>query len=326
MGWARSRSGSSRSSVAVRSDPAWYTPAGLPEEVALFDDAVEGSLVVGAPGKVGLLEMTLAPSGGVTRVLRQYQRSPLYVYRPIHLDAGRPDMAFIFVQQSGDGLVQGDRYRVDISCAPGSAAHITTQAATNVFGARQNFATQLVNLRAEAGAVVEYLPDPLVPFLGARLFQRTCVTADPSSTVIFGETLLPGRVAHGETHAYDVICCETEVRAPDGTLRFADTLRLNPAGGEDPRSLGVLGAHDVVATLYVVTGRTEPAAIVARLRQSLAACPGVLGGASELPGDCGAVTRILGPTSKAVKAAMRSAWSAARLQLLGVPAPDLRKG
>ena len=312
--------------AAPRHDPAWYMPAGLPEEVAGFDDAIQGGLLVGAPGKVGLLELTLAPSGGVTRVQRQYHRAPLHLYRPIYLDPGRPDMAFVFVQQSGDGLVQGDRYRIDIDCAPGSAAHITTQAATNVYGARQNFATQLVNLHAGAGAVVEYLPDPLVPFRGARLFQRTSVTADRSSTVILGETLLPGRVAHGEAHLYDVICAETEVRRPDGTLQFADVLRLNPAGGEDPRSLGVLGGHDVVGTLYVVTGQMAPSAIVSLLREALGSCPGVLAGASELPGGCGAVARLLGATSKAVKGAMRSAWDAARVALLGVPAPDLRKG
>jgi urease accessory protein len=312
--------------VVRRDDPAWYTPASLPAEIMGFDDGIRGGLLVGAPGKVGLLELMLAPSGGATRVQRQYQRAPLYIYRPIYLDPGRPDMAFVFVQQSGDGLVQGDRYRIDIHCGPGSAAHITTQAATNVFGARQNFATQLVHLHAAAGAVVEYLPDPLVPFRGARLFQRTRVTADRSATVILGETLLPGRVAHCEAHVYDVICCETELRSPAGTLQFADVLRLNPAGGEDPRSLGVLGGHDVVATLYVVTGQMEPSAIVSLLRETLAACPGVVAGASELPGDCGAVARVLGPTSKVVKGAMRNAWSAARVALVGVPAPDLRKG
>jgi urease accessory protein len=312
--------------AAARHHPAWYTPAGLPDEVAVFDDAIRGGVVVGAPGKVGLLELELARSGGSTRVQRQYHRAPLHLYRPIHLDPGRPDMAFVFLQQSGDGMVQGDRYRIDIHCAAGAAAHVTTQAATNVYGARENFATQLVNLRADAGAVLEYLPDPLVPFRGARLFQRTCVTAHPSSTVILGEVLLPGRVARGEAHAYDVVCAETELRTPDGRLRLADALRLNPARGEDPRSLGVLGAHDVVGTLFVVAAAVEPPVIVSLLREALDSDPGVLGGASELPDGCGAVARILGPTSKAVKAAMRSAWSAARVALLGVPAPDLRKG
>jgi urease accessory protein len=309
-----------------RHDPAWYTPADLPDDVDAFDSSVRGGLGVGAAGKVGLIDLALAPSGGMTRVYRQHHRAPLHIYRPIYLDPGRPDMAFIFILQSGDGLVQGDRYRVDIDCAPGSAAHITTQAATNVFGARDNFATQLVHLRAGAGAVLEYLPDPVVPFRGSRLFQRVCVTADPESTVILGETLLPGRVAHDEAHAYDVYWSETEVRSPDGTLLFADVLGLNPSDGDDPRSIALLGTHDVIATLHIITSQVHPTAMVELLRTALRACPDVLAGASELPNGCGAATRMLGPTSKAVKAAMGTAWNAARLAVLGTPAPNLRKG
>jgi urease accessory protein len=311
---------------AGRSDPAWYTPPGLPGEVGALDGPVRGGLGVSAAGKVGLLELALAPYRRTTRVQRQYQQAPLHVYRPIHLDPGRPDMAFIFVQQFGDGLVQGDRYRVDIDCAPGAAAHVTTQAATNVYGARQNFATQLVNLRAGAGAVLEYLPDPVIPFRGSRLFQRVSVSAHPESTVILGETLLPGRVAHDEAHDYDLYWAETEVRRPDGQLLVADVLRLRPAAGEDPRSIGLLGAHDVVATLYVITGTMQPSGLVNLLRAALTACSDVLAGVSELPNGCGVVVRLLARTSKAAKVALGTAWNAARLALLGAPAPNLRKG
>lgn len=310
--------------VAARRDPAWYTPADLPAELIAFDRSVRGGLRVGAAGKVGLLDVELAPSGGVTRVQRQYHRAPLHIYRPIYLDPGRPDMAFVFMQQSGDGLVQGDRYRVDIDCAPGAAAHITTQAATKVYRAGQNFTTQLVNLHTGAGAVLEYLPDPVVPFRGSRLFQRLCLTVHPDSTVILGETLLPGRVAHDEAHAYDLYWAEIEARRPDRTLLFADVLRLNPAAGDDPRSLGLFGTHDVIASLYVVTDRLPPAALVERLRS--ATTPGVLAGVSELPNGCGAAVRLLGPTSKSVHAALRRVWNSARIALLGIPAPNLRKG
>lgn len=309
-----------------RDDRRWCTPSGLPREVTALDDPLREALVVGAPGKIGLLDLALGRHGGVTRIERQYQRVPLHVYRPIYLDEARPDMAFLFVQQFGDGLVQGDRYRVDIECRPGSAAHLTTQAATNIFRARENFASQLVNLRVHAGAVLEYLPDPVVPFRGSRLFQRTCVTADPDATVILGETLLPGRVAHGETHMYDLYWAETQARRPDETLLFADVLRLNPTSGEIPRSAGVLGPYDVIATLYVISSQCEPAALVMLLREALVACSEVLVGVSELPNGCGATVRLLGPTSKAVGAALRTAWNAARIELLGVPAPNLRKG
>jgi urease accessory protein len=298
----------------------------MPPEVTALDDPLRDALVVGAAGKIGLLDLTLGRHGGVTRVERHYQRVPLHVYRPIYLDEGRRDMAFLFVQQFGDGLVQGDRYRIDIDCGPGSATHVTTQAATNVFGARENFATQLVNLRVHAGAVLEYLPDPVVPFRGSRLFQRTSVTADPDSTVILGETLLPGRVAHGEAHAYDLYWTETQVRRPDETLVFADVLRLSPGTGESPRSAGVLGPFDVIATLYVISNQCEPAELVGLLRESLIGCPEVLVGVSELPNGCGAAVKLLGPTSKAVQATLRTAWNAARVELLGLPAPNLRKG
>jgi hypothetical protein len=46
----------------------------------------------------------------------------------------------------------------------------------------------------------------------------------------------------------------TEVRRPDGTLLCSDVLRINPADGKHPNPLGQLGAHDVVATLYVISG------------------------------------------------------------------------
>jgi len=312
--------------AAPRNNPGWYTPSDLPRELTAYDNPVLDALGVGAAGKVGLLELALTCHGGVTRIQRHYQRVPLHVYRPIYLDERRPDMAFVFVQQFGEGLVQGDRYRIDIDCGPGSATHITTQAATNIYGARQNFATQMINLRVGAGAVLEYLPDPIVPFRGARLFQRTVVTADPEATVILGETLLPGRIAHGEAHVYDLYWAETDARRPDGRLLFADLLRLNPLEGGGSRSLGVLGPYDVIATLHVVSGPGDPARLVTPLREALAAQEDVMSGVSELPNRAGVGVRLLGRTSKAVQAALRAAWNAARLELLGTPAPNLRKG
>jgi urease accessory protein len=102
-------------------------------------------------------------------------------------------------------------------------------------------------------------------------------------------------------------------------------LRLRPTEGGGVRSLGLLGGSDVVATLYVVTRRAPAAELVELIRQALAGRD-VLAGVSELPNGCGASARLLGPTSKAVRAALTNAWNAARLALLGAPTPDLRKG
>jgi urease accessory protein len=297
----------------------------LPDQFVALDRRVEGALPVGAPGKVGVLELALARRNGTTCVERQYQRAPLHTYRPIHLDANLPEMAFVFVQQFGDGFVDGDRCRIDIDCGPDAAAHITTQTATNLYRAEHNFATQVVDLRAGRGAVLEYLPDPVVPFRGARFFQRTRVSAEADSTVIVAEVLLPGRVARGELHAYDLYWAETEARRPDGTLLFADLIRLCPAEGGGPRSLALLGGRDVLATLYVITQGRRPDELVELLHKA-ASDEDVFAGVSELPNDCGVSARFLGATSRAVRAAVTNVWNAARLALLGAPAPDLRKG
>jgi urease accessory protein len=308
-----------------RDDRAWCAPTALPAEVLAFGGDVKDALGVGAAGKLGVLDLALAPRAGSTRVVRQYQRSPLYVYRPIYLDPMRPDMAFVFLQQQGDGFVQGDRYRVDVDCAPGAAVHLTTQAATKVFRAHDNFATQLVNLHVGAGGVLEYLPDPVIPFRGSRLYQRTCLTVGADATVIFGEILLPGRTARGERHVYDVYWADTEVRGTDGSLWFADTLRLRPGEVDGPASPGVLGEYDVLASLYVVCSGTPASGLVALLRDALAEVPDVLAGVTELPAGRGAAVRVLAHTSKAVQAAMRAAWERARIAVIGAPAPNLRK-
>src|SRR5262249_41165382 len=158
-----------------------------------------------------------------------------------------------------------------------------------------------------------------------RSLKGTRLTADVDSTVILGEVLLPGRVARGEVHAYDLYRADTEACRPDGTLLFADVLRLRPAEGKGPRSIGLFGGHGVVATLHVVTQQAPAADLVELLRHALAGRD-VLAGVSELPNGCGVSARILGRTSKTVRTALTNAWNAARLVLLGAPAPDRRKG
>lgn len=311
-------------SPPTRDDPRWYTPADLPAELRAAGK-VPGGAGAGRAGKVGLLELRLAPVAGATRVVRQFQQMPLYHFHPLYIDPGWPGMAFVYILQAGEGIVQGDRYRLDLDCAPGAAAHFTTQAATKIYRTVDDFACQIVNLVAGAGAFVEYLPDPVIPFRDARFYQRMRLTVGPGASAILGEILLPGRVARGEAHAYSLYCTDIEVRTSDGALLFADRLKLEP-GSASPRSPGRLGPYDVLGGLYVVTRRLPADTLADRLHRCLDAQPEVLAGVSALPNDGGVAARILGHTSAAVGAAMRSAWNEARLALVGIPAPELHKG
>jgi urease accessory protein len=309
-------------SPSCRNDPRHYTPADLPRAFHCFEEPVE-PIAVGRCGKVGLLELTLAPRSGRTRIVHQFQQMPLQVFRPLYLDPYRPEMAFVSIYSHG-GTLQGDRFRIDLRCEPGSLTHVMTPAATRLQQMEQNFATQVANIEVGDHAVLEYLPEPIIPFRDSRFYGHTVLTVAPSASVILSETLLPGRVAYGERHAYSLFWSTSEARATDGTLLFADTLRLEPSEA-DLHTPGRLGPYQVVSTLYVITRRVEARELADCLHAAAVIDPETVAGASTLPNDSGVSLRILGPTSQAVAATVHAAWNAARLAVLGVPAPDRHK-
>ncbi len=215
-------------------------------------------------------------------------------------------------------------------CGADTAVHLTTQAATKVYRMEFDYATQLLHLEAGPGAYVEYLPEPVIPFVDSRLYQRTVLTVDPGATVLAGETVLAGRLARGERNAYRVFASDLEVRRPDGELVAVDTVRLEPSGrgggvgGGGVTGPAVLAGHDVMSSLYVLSPLAPAARIADALHEALAD-RGLLHGVSVLPQDSGAWLRLLGSDTRACAAALRAAWDAVRRLLIGVPAPELRK-
>lgn len=308
--------------VVDRLTPAHYEPEWVPEAVRRFRGRPD-TLAVGRPGKVGLLELGFEYGGARTELVRRYQKSPLQIMRPLYIDPLRPDLPVVFVMSTGGGIVQADRLRLDVRCGARTAVHVTTQAATKVHTMDADYATQLVTVDAGADAYVEYLPDPVIPFRGSRLYQRTVVTADPSATVLAGETVYAGRLARGERHRYDVLATDFELRRPDGELVLLDTVRLAPAVGAVTGPAVFAGA-DIVSTLFVVSPLRPASDVADELVTALRASAGWVG-VSVLPHECGAWIRMLDDDPEAARAAMRIAWNAARELLLGVPAPTLRK-
>ncbi|MCX4551468.1 urease accessory protein UreD [Streptomyces sp. NBC_01387] len=315
------RPGSATGRQVPRLSAAHHTPRRIPAEVARYA-SVPDTLPAGSAGRIGLLELGFERLQGRTELVHRYEESPLQIMHPLYVDPLRPKMAFTSMTSVGGGMVQADRYRIDVCCGAETEAHLTTQAATEVHRMEHDYATRLVNLRAGPDAYLEYLPDPLIPFRGARLYQRTVITADPTATVVIGETVTPGRPALGEHHVYDVLGLDLEVRRPDGRLLALDTMRFCPDlhGVNGP---GVLSGHACVGSLFVVSGRCAATVVADALHTALDG-RGVLHGVSVLPHDCGAWVRILGDDAPAVAAARHAAWDAARRLLTGSPAPDLR--
>jgi urease accessory protein len=295
----------------------------LPAEIARYA-AEPPQLRTGQPGKVGVLCLDLAPVDGVTRLVRSFSRVPLRVLRALSCDPQRPDQAFVFITSVSGGILQGDRLSIDVVARPDSCVHLTTQAMTKVYRMTHGYAHQSVRLRAEAGSYLEYLPDPTIPYRNARFYQELTLTRETGATLIAAETLLPGRIASGETFRYDVVCFVTRGQDTAGRLTFQDTLLLQPQVA-DPRARGLLGGHNVVASMFVLTDsvvdpdlfETSPT-WAGRDRETVLT-------ATTLPNDAGVLVRVLSTTASGAQAAIEAAWAIVRKRVLGSELPDLRK-
>ncbi|MEV5502408.1 urease accessory protein UreD [Nonomuraea fuscirosea] len=299
-----------------------YTITSVPGDVARHAQEPD-TLPIGSPGKVGVLDLAFDRREHRTELTGHFQKAPLQIMRPLYYDPAWPGLPYVLVMSSGGGVLQGDRYRIDLACGAGASVHMTTQAATKIYRMEQDYATQLVRLTVGPGGYLEYLPDPIIPFGGSRFYQRTQLTCGAGASAILAETVLAGRLARDERHAYTAFCSDLEVSGPGNELLFADPLRLVP-GRSPVTGPAMFGDQGVLSTLYVITSSVAAGPLADALHEAVASS-GLPGGASTLPHGAGAWARLLGEESPSVNATLERLWDLARRLITGRPAPDRRK-
>jgi urease accessory protein len=287
-----------------------------------------------APGTgsavIGLADLELAVRGGVTRLVKSHINPPLLVQRALYLDPALPDMAFVYLVNSTAGILQGDRLRVDVEVAEGAKAHLTTPSATKIFAMPNGAAHQETQMTVGNGAYLEYLPDQIIPFSGARFSQSTSITVAPDATLIYGEIISPGRVDRGETLAYDCLKSRLAINGSDGAPIYHENFSITPQA-RFPMGIGILGSGTAptLGTLLAVTGAPVAAALLDRIRGCLEDLKGVDEGSrfgvTLLPGGAGVALKITAPSAGMIRNTLRVAWHEVRQETLGVGLPDLRK-
>jgi len=303
-----------------------YIPSDIPPEFSVYQ-AEPGQLGVGKAGKIGALLLRLEgdPSIKKTVIREQYCKVPLFIQRAMYLEETLPAMAYVYIISPSGGILQGDRYRIDITLSNNAFAHVTTQSATRIYKMERNFATQMVNVVVEEGSYFEYIPDQIIPFRNSRFYQAVELNVHDNATMIYSEMLVPGRVASGESFEYDICYIKTIARNQVGKLRFMDVIKLEPKK-EDLRVEGILGKFDVVGTVYIITREFYIKDLQQEINAKIARLEGALsGGASILPAKQGIIVRILGKTAGEVRNMIFEAVRISRNQIIGAPFSGIRK-
>jgi urease accessory protein len=283
-----------------------------------------------APTWAGLASLTFGVRDGCTRLVQCRVRPPLLVQRTLYLDDALPDLATAFLVNPTAGILAGDQQTIEVDVGPASRARVCTQAATKVFAMPGGGAGQQVSLNVQEGAYLEYLPDAVIPFRDACFSQVTAITVAPGATLVFGEIVAPGRVEMGEVLAYRQFRSRLTVNASQGGPLYREAFALEP-GSRLPRGIGVMGrwAAPTLGTLLVLNYGLDLERLRDGMRRQVEQWPEqgltVDAGVSLLPNDIGVGLKVVGEPAWSVARALRSAWSVARLQILGVDLPPLRR-
>lgn len=265
-------------------------------------------------------------ANGATGIRRQRVGYPFHLGRALQMPGDPEGMPTVYLQSCSGGIFQRDDLRIRIEAGAGASAHVTSAAATVVHGMEAGGARHTVELEAAAGALLEYLPDPLILFPRARLQNVVRLTIDPQATVLLGDALLlhdPRAAQDGAGAAFERFESETLVRDPAGRLLVCDRFRVS--GGDLARALpGVNGRYRAQASFFAFSAARPAAELIEALRAALAPVPDVYAAASALPNHAGAWVRVLAHDAIGARAALHAAWAAVRAVLTG-RAPAARR-
>lgn len=245
------------------------------------------------------------------------QTPPLRVVRGFHLADGA---ALAHLHNISGGVLGGDAFTLNVSVGANARAQLTTPGATRIYQHRTGHpdASQQMRVDVGAGGVLEYLPDPLIPFAGCRYRQSTYIHLAEDAGLFWWETLAPGREAHGERFGYERLEMALEIDAsgkPIALERYQLCPQQNPLS-----SLARMGVYLYHTTFYICrVGLPEATWLALEAELTLIAneyseAGQTLWGVSTLTSD-GLVIRGLSSSHRALPAQLTHFWRIAKRRL-----------
>jgi len=266
------------------------------------------------------------PQALQTRLNIREQRQPLKVVRAFHLDDGT---ALVHLHNLSGGVLAGDKLSLELSVGAGATAQVTSTSATRLYRSRMEArpAESATNVQVGENALLEYLPDPLIPFAGARYCQQTAIRLDDSAGLFWWETLAPGREARGEVFSYDSLDLTFTLQVA-GTPVVLERAYLRPAV-RSLHSIARMGAYRYLASFYICRAGTPDSEWRGLENQVLElsgrlTSPVIIWGLTRLPAH-GLVVRALSHNGRDITRGLILFWRVAKQALYGRDAVLPRK-
>ncbi|MWC30467.1 urease accessory protein UreD [Paenibacillus sp. MMS18-CY102] len=272
-------------------------------------------------GRVTALRASFECPRDRTVMTEKYHNAPIKIAKTFPLGKG----VGAIVMDVSPGLLDGDHYELNWQCGDRSRVYVTNQSFTKVHPAgEQNGALLRQSFTLGEGAVMEHMPEPVMLYKGAAFRSETNVTLSQGAIWMQVDVWCPGRTLRGEVFQYARFDSRTRVHYGE-ELIFAQRQLIEPAS----QLITVPGSWEKASHIgsFLAFGDRIGAAQLEAVREALAALPnrdvyGIAIGAS-LTHKHGLAVMAAGTASWPLQEALRSAWAAVRLSVLGEPPQQL---
>ncbi|MDO9623440.1 MAG: urease accessory protein UreD [Pseudomonas sp.] len=251
------------------------------------------------------LELGYGRDGDTTRPTLRRHKGPLRVQK--HLYAEGPEVCQHIIVHPPGGIAGGDRLDISTTVGANAWAQLTSPGAAKWYRAAGP-AYQRLDLRVEAGATLEWLPQETIVYSGAQAELRTDIELLGDAKLLYWDVVALGRPASGERFDAGHFQAELNI-SRDGQLLWHERQRVVGDDGLLDSPIGLDG-QPVFATL-LISGEIDSEL----LEQCRTLSTPVRGDLSQLPGLL--VARCLASETLHARAWLIQLWHLLRPALLG---------
>jgi urease accessory protein len=205
------------------------------------------------PRAIGALDLRVRATARGSQIAKLRHSGSMRVLFPRQKDTG---LMAVMLNTAG-GITGGDRFETSVHADVNSRVTLTTQAAERAYRANAGETGAVgVELKAGAGARIDWLPQETILYDGSALRRKLNVQLEPDATLLAVEPLVFGRFAMGEDLRDVEFRDDWRVRVGK-ELVFADALHLS---GDIQRKLArasVTGGAKAMDSVLLVSPSAE---------------------------------------------------------------------
>jgi len=260
-------------------------------------------------------------SGDRPALLSRYHSSPLKIAKAFSVRAGVARQLAVVQMDGSPGMLEGDRYLFDWRLTDGVHLYATNQSYTRVHPCESGGTAELVQkFDLQAGAVLEWIPEPVMLFRDARFKSETEIDLAEGAVCMISDIFCPGRLSRGEAFAFGSCDSRLTVRC-GGELIHYQRQKWEPSS-LPLRNSGCFGEYTHIGSFMAFSDRIT-AAHAEKVREAIAGAhallpDGVVWGVARLASR-GIAVQAAGRAGWKLQKLLMIAWDGVRRELLGLP-------